>query len=160
MSMPFEVYQVLCREQNKKLNEKYKNYSKERFKEQKILEKRVRQIYLGLNNVVGDREVLMGYIVFLYSTYIKKEEIEFSQQNVKQIMRQCFMLNVEYNEELCKLIVSQRYDVYINLNTMEMSASDFELIPQGKGYFEQMFNIVMVDYNKVDDSLTWLDFIK
>lgn len=158
--MPFEVYQVLCREQNKKLNEKYKNYSKERFKEQKILEKRVRQIYLGLNNVVGDREVLMGYIVFLYSTYIKKEEIEFSQQNVKQIMRQCFMLNVEYNEELCKLIVSQRYDVYINLNTMEMSASDFELIPQGKGYFEQMFNIVMVDYNKVDDSLTWLDFIK
>jgi len=23
-----------------------------------------------------------------------------------------------------------------------------------------MFNIVMVDYNKVDDSLTWLDFIK
>lgn len=152
IQMYYEVINGQAPKLNKKIN-------KLKTKEERERENRKihRNIYIGLNNVAGSIQDLLEFIMIWQEISQIKGSVEDVYSTLRKYMISKYMLDIQYNQDLQKLIVSDNYKVYINLTTKQCS-SNFDQVCNGLSREEDRF-ICQMDYRKIDQQLTWQDFV-
>ncbi len=155
-----DMYYTIINEQVPKMNQQINKLETKEQKKRKLKQIK-RNIYIGLNNVIGSQDELYQFILNWQDidlSQIKTSFQEFLYMSLKKYMITNYMLDIEYNKELNKLIVSDHYIVYINLTTKQCSVSNINLL-HGLSDPRDRF-IYQMDYRDIDQFLTWQDFIE
>ena len=155
-----DMYYTIVNEQVPKINNQIKKLESKEQKERKFNEIK-RNIYIGLNNVIGSQDQLYQFILLwedIDLSQIRTDLLPFTYMDLKKYMVSKYLLDIEYNRELRKLIVSDHYKVYVNLTTNQCSVSRDELF---KGFGDERNKFIcQMDYRDIDQSFTWEDFIE